>query len=169
MWTTLSLIAALGLAPGQAGALDLTNIRVTNGLLGTARGEAKLLPGDWYFVAFDIDNVKVNQAGEVLYSMAMELTDSKKKVLFKQDPRDLKVLNSLGGNRLPAFANVEIGIDQPPGQYTLTVTVVDRAAKATKAFTREFEVVPPSFGLVRVNLSYDDRGNFPAPAGYFRV
>jgi hypothetical protein len=162
MWTSLGLIAALSLAPGQTGDLDLINIRVTNGFFGSVRPDSKYLPGDRYFVAFDIDNVKVNQNAEVLYSMAMELKDSKNKVLYKRDPEELKALNSLGGNRLPAFAHVEIGHDQAPGAYTLTVTVTDRAAKKTKSFAREFEVLPPTFGVVRVTLSHDVNGNFPA-------
>ncbi len=163
MWTTFGLIAALSLAPGQtSGGLNLTNIRSTYGLLGAPRSDSKLLPGDAYFVAFDIEGVKTSDTGEVSYSMGMELADSNKKVWYKQEPQQLKALNSLGGNRLPAFAHVKIGIDQPPGRYTLTVNVTDLAAKASKSFSREFEVLPPAFGLVRVNLTSGPQGP-PAP------
>jgi len=162
MWTTLGLIAALSLAPGQAGSgLNLTNIRTTYGLLGATRTDTKLLPGDAYYVAVAIDGVKVSDAGEVLYSMGMELTDANKKVWYKQEPRQLKALNSLGGNRLPAFAHVDVGIDQPPGRYTLTMNVTDLTAKTSKAFSREIEVLSPAFGLVRVNLA--DSQGVPAP------
>ena len=34
MWTTIALLAALGLAPGEAGQLELTNVRLTHGMLG---------------------------------------------------------------------------------------------------------------------------------------
>jgi hypothetical protein len=164
MWTTLGLIAALSLAPGQTSSgLNLTNIRSTYGLLGATRSENKLLPGDAYFVAFDIEGVKTSDSGEVSYSMGMELADGNKKVWYKQEPQQLKALNSLGGNRLPAFAHVNIGVDQPAGRYTLTVTVTDLAAKASKSFNREFEVLPHAFGLVRVNLSAGAQGVPPAP------
>src|SRR5262249_50094653 len=134
MWTTLSLLAVLSLAPGQAGGdLDLTNIRTTYGLLGPARAENKFVPGDTFMVAFDIDNIKVADNGDVLYTMAMEVIDNKtKKALFKQDPRDLKAVNSLGGKKVPAFANVDIGFDLPQGTYTLNLTVTDRATKKSK-------------------------------------
>jgi hypothetical protein len=162
MWTTLTLIAALGPLPGQNGSLDLNNVRPTYGFLGAPRPDSKLLPGDAYYVAFDIDNVQMDPNGRVLYSMAMEVLDSKKKTQFKQDPRDLEALNSLGGRHLPAFASVVIGVDQPPGEYTLKVTVTDRAAKVTKSFERKFDVQARDFGLVRVALSGDPQNSVPA-------
>jgi hypothetical protein len=166
MWTTLGLLAALSVAPGQAGELDLTNVRNTFGFLGPTRPDNKLIPGDAYYVAFDIENVKVDDTGEVLYSMAMEVLDSKMKPQFKQEPSNLKAMNSLGGRRLPAFAHVDIGLDQPSGVYTLKVTVTDRATKNKKSLTREFEVLPPTFGLARLMLSSDPQGQVPAaPVG----
>lgn len=166
MWTTLAL-TALSLAPGQTGELNLANIRSTYGYLGAPRTETKLIPGDVYFVVFDIENIKVSdktgEIGEVHYSMAMELTDSTKKIWYKQEPRELRALNSLGGNSLPAFAHVEVGLEQPPEHYFLKVTVTDLAAKTSKSFTREFQVIPTAFGLVRVNLSSDPAGRQPAP------
>jgi hypothetical protein len=163
MWTTVSLLAALTLTPAQAPQLNLTNIRTTHGLMGPTRADNKLLPGDVFFVAFDIENVKVDDNGEVLYSMGMEVLDSKNKAQFKQDPRDLTALNSLGGQRLPAFAHVETGFDQPPGEYTLKLTVTDRAAKASKSFERKFEVLPLSFGLIQFRISSDVEGQMPVP------
>jgi hypothetical protein len=166
MWTTLGLAAALTLAPAQTDALDLTNIRPVYGYLGTARPNSKLLPGDVFFVTFEIDNIKVSPVGEVLYSMGMELLDGKGKTQFKKDPESLKALNSLGGKSLPAMAHVDIGLDTAPGKYTLKVTVTDQSTKtnSSKSFEREFEVVPMEFGLVRLNLTYDVEGRTPAPA-----
>jgi hypothetical protein len=163
MWTTVSLLAALTLTPAQAPELNLTNIRSTYGFLGPTRADNKLLPGDAFFVAFDIENVKVDENGEVEYSMAMEVLDSKGKAQFKQDPSNLKALNSLGGSRLPAFAHVDTGFDQPPGEYTLKLTVTDRAAKTSKTFERKFEVAPMAFGLIQFRLSSDPQGQMPVP------
>jgi hypothetical protein len=95
--------------------------------------------------------------------MGMEVIDSKDKVVYKQEPRKLEAYNSLGGNRLPAFAMVEIGADQPPGDYTVKVTVTDEAAKASKTLTHKFEVAKKDFGLVRLNATYDDKGTLSAP------
>jgi hypothetical protein len=163
MWT-LTLLAALSLAPGQAGELELTNIRATYGFLGPTRPDSRLLPGDTFFVAFDIDNIRVDNTGKLRYSMVMEVTDSKNKVWFKRDPQELEGLNSLGGNHLPAFARVDLGLDQPPDQYTLKLSVTDRAAKTTKSFERKFEVLPKGFGLVRLQMTADPSGVLPGPA-----
>ncbi len=167
MWTTLPLIAALSLTPaqneGRGGGLELTNIRATYGMMGPVRTDNKLLPGDMFFVSYDIENVQTDKSGRILYSMGMELFDSKMKTQYKQEPRDQEALNSLGGNRLPAFAHIFVGLDQPAGEYTLRVTVTDRAAKATKSFERKFEVLEPGFGLVRLFLTADPQGQTPVP------
>jgi hypothetical protein len=170
MWTMIPLALALSLAPGQGGKLelDLTNVRVTYGLLGAVRSEDTFLPGDLYLVAFDIENIKVDPEGKIVYSMGMEVftkEKGKEKSVYKQDPRKLEAYSSLGGNRLPAFAHVEIGLDQPEGDYTLKVDVKDEAAGTSKSLTSKFTVAKKDFGLVRLNTTYDGEGKFPAPPG----
>src|SRR5438128_2642324 len=149
MWSTLTLMAALALAPAQDGTLKLTNPRATYGSLGAERANARLLPGDIYFISFDIENVSTAKDGKVLYSMGMKLTNKEGKVQFEKAPEGQEVYNSLGGNRLPAFAVTQIGLDTPPGEYTMTVTVVDRVSKTSDKLSSTFEVVPSSFGIVQ--------------------
>ncbi len=167
MWTTLACVAALSLAPSQAGTLTLKNDTITYGTLGAARPNNEYLPGDVFFVSFDIENVKVDPTGKVLYSMQMEVKEDKtSKVWFKQAPQDMEAINALGGTTVPAFAHVNIGLDQPPGIYTMYVTVTDRVAKVSKVLSRKFEVKPIKFGLVRLQLSYlqtDTPERYPAP------
>src|SRR5271156_2558282 len=161
MLTTLALVAALGLAPSQAGNLDLTNVRPTYGVLGAARPDTKFLPGDEFFLCYDIENLKMADDGKVSYGMAIEATDAKGKVWYKDAQDKLEAINYFGGSKLPAFAYLEIGHDQPPGQYTLKVTVTDLAGKASKELTHKFEVLSPAFGLVRLRTTYD--GRLPSP------
>ena len=163
MFTTLAFVTALSLAPAQA-QLALTNDQVTYGYLGAARPDTKFLPGDIFFLTFDIENVKVNDNGEVLYSMGMEVRDSNGKQVFAQKPQDKKAVNTLGGTRLPAFAHVFCGSDQLPGEYTVRVAVTDRVSKQEKTIERKFEVLKPDFGLVQVGLSIDSDMQMPAPA-----
>jgi hypothetical protein len=165
MWNTLPLVAALALAPAQApaGALKLSNIRNTYGELGGTRAETPLLPGDVLFVGFDIEGITVDPAGKVKYTMAMEVLDKAGKAIFKQDPAEKIDFVPLGGNRLPARAFITVGLDQPPGDYTLKVTVTDVANKANQTLERKFQVKPKDFGIVAVYTSVDDRGQIPAP------
>jgi len=156
MWATLALSTVLNLAPGQTGSLELRNVRATYGPFGQARKEDRVLPGDVYFVSFDIRGLQVKPDGRVLYSMGIELTrKGKTKPEFRRDPEDREAFTSLGGNTLPSNAHVVIGTDTPAGQYTLTVTVTDRSAKKSEKLVRSFEVEPVRLGFVRCGLTND--------------
>jgi hypothetical protein len=84
----------------------------------------------------------------------MDLTNKEGKSQYKQEPQDLEAFNALGGNRVPAFAHVLIGTDTPEGEYTLKVTVKDRATDKSDSLTRKFEVMPRRFGFVQLGMSY---------------
>jgi len=161
MWATLAL-SAITLAPAQGNALELKNVRITSGVLGQERKETKLLPGDIFVVAFDIEGLKVKEDGRVRYSMGMELTrQGKAKPEFAKAPEDKEALLHLGGTRLPSYATAIIGTDTPPGNYTMTVTVTDLDAKKSEKLVQTFEVVEPKLGFVRVGLTYET--GQPAP------
>src|SRR5438552_2840507 len=110
MLTTLALAVALGLAPSQAGKLDLTNVRPTYGILGAPRANSQVLPGDSFWLSFDVDKVQANKDGKAVYTMGFEVQDSKGKVLLKEeeDTKRPRVADmSVGGNRLPIFAHAD--------------------------------------------------------------
>lgn len=167
MWSSVALLAAaMTFTPTQPGGLNLSNPRMTYGELGSPRTEAKLLPGDIFFLSFDIENIKVSESGRVRYGMAMEVIDSTNKSIFKQQPVERDDFLPLGGTRLPARAFVSIGIDQAPGTYTCRVTVTDLADKdkaVTKTLEQKFDVLPRGFGVVQVYTSADLEGKTPAP------
>jgi hypothetical protein len=162
MMTALALLATLELAPAQAGDLKLTGARLTYGILGPKRADAKLLPGDSLVLAFDIDGITIDDQGKVLYSISTEVLDPANKTVHRQPPVDLEAVQALGGNRLPAYAQVDIGLKQPPGEYTLKVLVGDRASRKGQTLTQKFTVLPPDFGLVRFATSANAEGTIPA-------
>ncbi len=163
MWTTAAVVAALSLGPAQAGQLNLTNVRATHGVLGMPRADTKVLPGDRLVISFDIDGIQADADGKVLYSIGMEVADGTGKVQFKQDPQDREAHNSLGGNSVPAYASVQIGLEMPDGDYTLKVKVTDRQAKASATLERKFTVLAKAFGLVRLATTADAEGQVPLP------
>ncbi len=163
MFTSVALIAAMSLAPAQAG-LTLSNPRLTFGELGAVRPDNKFLPGDIFFLAYDIEGIKVDETGRVKYSMAMNVVDADNKPIFKQDPIERTDFLPLGGTKLPARAYVTIGLEQAPGIYTCRVKVTDVATKAEKEIEQKFEVLKKTFGLVVVYTSADGKGEIPAPA-----
>ncbi|MFL5245507.1 MAG: hypothetical protein ACJ8FY_25715 [Gemmataceae bacterium] len=165
MWATLTFLAATTFAPAQNDAIKFANERATYGVLGPTRTDTKFLPGDVFFLTFDIEGLKTDSAGKVKYSMGMELLDSKGASKFKGDPDPRELINSLGGSRLPASAHAVIGTDSGPGEYTMKITVADLANnKKSGTLTRKFTVVDSGFGLVRVNCTYDPEGKIPAPS-----
>lgn len=162
MRTIVALVGALavwaagaGDASAQAGKLALVNERVTYGILGTTRAESKLLPGDWFCLAFDIQGLSADANGRMNYRQGMSVVDGAGKVWYQEEPKPLEAINSLGGNQIPAFAHVVVGLDQPVGEFTVKITVTDFATKATATLSHKFEILPSAFGLVRLQLSND--------------
>jgi hypothetical protein len=166
MLTQLALFAALSMSPAQAGSMTLANPRITYGELGSKRPDNKLLPGDIFFLSFDINGIKVSDSGRVKYGMAMEVTDSAGKSIFKQMPVERDDFLPLGGTKLPARAFVSIGVDQAPGTYTCKVTVTDLADKdkmVSKSLEQAFVVTARGFGIVQLYTAADLKGEIPAP------
>ena len=161
MLSTLALLAGL-VAPAQADGLSLKDVRLTLGIAGPPRASAKLLPGDNLIVSFDIAGITTDEAGKVRYSIGTELSDSEGKVLFRQIPRPQETVAALGGGTVPAFAQVDVGLQQPPGEYKLKVTVTDLASSKSQSLTQPFTVLPKAFGLVRLSASLDPDGVYPA-------
>ncbi|HMF12927.1 MAG TPA: hypothetical protein VKE94_11495 [Gemmataceae bacterium] len=161
MWAPF-VLAAASLVNGQDGGLALTNVRTTYGAPGIVREDNKLLPGDHVYVSFDIEGITVSADGKVQYSMATEVLDGSGKSLFREDPRDLEVVNGLGGRTVPAYTQMDVGVNAKPGKYTLKTTVTDRASKRSQSLSREFEVQPKQFGLVRLTTTLDHDARVPA-------
>jgi hypothetical protein len=163
MWTTLAVAATFALIPADAGELSLTNVRSTHGLLGVTRANDKLLPGDSYFVCFDIEGIQADEAGKVHYSTSFEVSDAQGKLLIKREPQDRVAAIALGGNRVPGFVHINVGLETPAGQYNLKVTVTDLTTKRSQSFSRDVEVLPKGFGLVRLTTTVDPEGQISVP------
>jgi hypothetical protein len=164
MWPTLLLLATPGLLLGQGTSLTLSNDRWTYGPLGAERPSHKFLPGEMLMLSFDIGGLKSDESGRVAYGIGLEVIDLKGQRLVSQEPQNLQAVNYLRGARMPSVANLQIGLDQAPGNYLLKVTVNDRTAKTMQLLERPFEVLTPNFGLVHVGTSLDLDGLVPAPA-----
>ncbi len=159
--TTIVLAAALAAAPDEKNKLTLTHVRDTHGLMGPTRTAEKIPAGGELFICFDIDGVTIDDQGKVHYSIANEVSDSKGKVLFKKDPRDLEAPVGLGGHSVPAFCHLDVGLQSPPGEYTVTIKVVDLASKRSQELKRTVEVLPKDFALVRTKITRDQEGQLP--------
>jgi hypothetical protein len=157
-------LAALTLAPAQDGPLTISNDRVTFcGEFGPSRPNNRFLPGDTFYLAFDVDNLKMDMYGVVKYTMGMEVTNAAGQSIYKQPPVKNDMVLPLGGNKMPARGFVNLDVTTPPGTYSCRLTVTDMATNASKSIDKTFEVLPAAFGMVSMFTSADDRGEIPAP------
>lgn len=151
MWATLALTTTLGLVPAApSGKIEFNNVRATYGLLGQERKGDKFQPGDEFIVTCDVEGLTVKGDGQIVYTWSMELLDAKGAKKFTSDPATIEAFNTLGGGRIVFTTRTEIGLDTPPGDYTLKVTIADRNAKGVQnTLVRKFTVTTPSLGFVR--------------------
>jgi hypothetical protein len=163
MLQTLVLAAAMSFGPAQGG-LELSNARVTfGGEFGPTRPDTRFLPGDIFFLAFDIDGLTAGPDGKVEYFMGMTVVDGGGKVLFESKPEPQAMILPLGAAKLPARAFVHLGLDLKPGPCSCKVVVIDKTTNVSKSIDKNFEVVAPAFGIVCFHTSYDKEDNFPSP------
>jgi hypothetical protein len=144
----LSLVCAGAAQAG--GKLSLVNVRPTYGINGPTRPDNKYVPGDRVDLTFDIDNITIDpKTGLAKWSMIMDVIDQKKgKSVFSKTNDDRDMLAVLGGHRLPAACYLSMALDQPPGKYTLRVTVTDLANKAKASHDFPFVVQEKAFAIV---------------------
>jgi hypothetical protein len=162
MLTTLALAAVLSLAPAQDGPLTISNERITFcGEFGPTRPSNKFLPGDTFYLAFDVDNLRTDTSGVAKYSMGMEVTSATGQKIYQQAPAKQELVLPLGGNKMPARGYVNIDLSTPPGVYTCRLTVTDLSTNAAKNVDKVFEVQPASFGMVSMFASADEKGDIP--------
>jgi hypothetical protein len=166
MFATLAVLAVLPLTPGQAGELALTNVRYTYGIHGPTRTDKKFLPNDKLVLSFDIMGGKPEEDGKLRGGIGVQVLDARGKVQFRQLPQDVVIDPPPAGKGVSAYAAVNIGADQPPGEYTLKVKVFDRVAGANRELSDTFEVLPADFGCVRVTTTTDAAGIHPASSFY---
>ena len=162
MLNTTALLAVLWAAPGQADSLTLTKPRMTNGVLGPARPDNKILPGDSMVLAFTIDGLKAEPNGKVRYSTGIEVDTATGRSVLRQPAKPHETINTLGGQQVPAVVQLDFGLDQAPGEYKVKVVVTDLATNKTQQFVEPIQLLPRGFGLVRLTISADADGRVPA-------
>lgn len=153
--TTLAIALAIcGLplvAPSSAQALEIKNIRPCYGHLGVFRDNAKFLPGDYLFISYEIDGLKLEEkTNKASYIILLEVFDSGNKSIFRKETPNVAI-PQLGGSRIPGDLHVIMGVEQAPGKYVVRLTVRDVFGKENKDFVYPFELLPRGFGVVGIS------------------
>lgn len=164
MVSTYLLAAALALSPAQPTGLGFSNDRITlGGEFGPPRAENKLLPGDRFFLAFDIEGLKLDEMNKASFTIGMTVADKSGNLVYEVKPARQETVLPLGGTKLPARAFMDTTPDMAAGEYVCRVMVKDLATNDSKTLEKKFEMLPKGFGVVSFYCSGDDKGEVPAP------
>jgi hypothetical protein len=164
MWTTLALMTTLTMAPAQAGEPEIKNSQFTYGILGQVRKDDKFLPGDTVFLTFETDGMKVRDDGRVLYSQVMEVYKKGQTKPVLRRELDSETTNVLGKGTFRAWAIWQVPRDtDSPGEYTLKLTLKDRATGKSATHSKKFEVKKTELGFVQLRLLAPQRDEMPVP------
>jgi hypothetical protein len=161
MRRALILLAALS-APARADELTISHIHPTHGILGPTRTDKKFAPGDTLDICFVLEGLATDAAGKSRYSTAIEIVGADGKVIHRQPGKPQEITHALGGNQVPAFAHLDIGLNQPPGEFTVKLVVTDLTSGKSKTLEHKGEIQPKGFGLVRVVTSADAAATVPS-------
>jgi hypothetical protein len=82
--------------------------------------------------------------------------------VFRQAPKEQEARASLGGDSVPAFARLNVGLDTPRGDYQMKILVKDIASGREQSLTRNLKVAAKDFALVRTTVTLDTEGHYPA-------
>src|ERR1043165_414568 len=150
--TFVCLTVVFSLLPSSvAKAVDLKNLRPCYGKLGATRQDNTVLPNDYFFLMYDIERLATDpKNGKVSYITTLELTGPDKTVQ-KLPPTPNEAIPELGGKNMPGEAFLRVRRDDPPGKYTLKLTVYDKIAKKEVYAFQTFTVVADTFGITDVN------------------
>jgi hypothetical protein len=159
---TALIVLALIVVPARADDLKISNVRMTHGILGPTRTDKRVIPGDNVFVSFTITGLSADPTGKSKYSTALEISDSTGKVVFKQPGQPQEIIQALGGNQVPAYVQMDIGLSQAPGAFTTKLVVTDMSNGKSTSIEHKGEIQPKGFGLVRMTTSADPAGKVPS-------
>ena len=164
MLASLALISLLQAPMAGADSLALAEPRMTHGILGPVRASSAVKPGDSLVLAFEIQGISADKSGKATFTTAVDVTDAAGKSVFKQPAKKILEFLPLGGVTLPAFAQIDIGLNMPAGKYSMNVTVADSVGGKSVTTKQAFTVEAVKFDLVRLSVSGDADGLVPIGA-----
>jgi|ERR1700722_7046487 len=131
------VVAMFALTALPAAALHLKDLQLRDDK-GAVRKDNKVPQGSHIFFTYDIDDLIVDpNTKKVNYQRTIELLDNSKKVLFKTT--EWKEISPNTKSILDGFT-IQIPPNQPPGAYSIKVSVTDTNAKGGRGIIYPIEV-----------------------------
>jgi hypothetical protein len=146
-----SLILALSV-PAFA-ELKIVGIKARHGRQGPERKSLDITPGDELIITFNVTGLRA--AAKTDLETFFRVTNADGKVVAENKSTQKDTL-AFGGGQVPWSIAIGIGLDTPPGKYTVAVTFTDKIHNESATFERTMTVGTPTFAIVRPRLSYDE-------------
>jgi hypothetical protein len=141
---------------------QVEGVRLTYGRNGPPRPDHYVLPGELVDMEFVVRGVGKNPKGDVDLSLAGEMVDQRGKKVSELLPTPFKTPPYDGGSTV--IGNVSFVLDdkQAPGGYQLRGRLTDNITRRVVSFEHPLIVRRPEFGAVRLRLTHDKEGVWPA-------
>jgi hypothetical protein len=123
-----------------------------------------VLPGEEVDVEFVVRGVGKDRKGDVNISIAGEVVDSDGKKVRELLPTPITGPPYSGGSTLASRVSFELSPEQFPGAYTVRARLADKVTGRVADFVHPVYVLRPEFGAVRLRLTHDKDGAWPAGA-----
>lgn len=140
---------------------EVEGIRLTYGSGGPPRPDHRVLPGEQIFVEY-FARVGTDRKGEVDLALAGELVDKVGKKWTELAPSPIRGPMYRNGPQFYGGASFTLDAQQAPGDYVARLRLTDKVNGRSVNFEHSVYVLRPEFGAVRLRLSHDKDGKWPA-------
>jgi hypothetical protein len=153
---------------GSEVAEEPEGVHLTYGPYGPHRPDHKVLPGEQVDMEFVVRRVGKNRKGEVDITIAGEVVDQEGKKVHELLPVPRTGPLYPDGSTLTSRVSFDLARDQRPGDYRIRARFTDKVTGRVADFAHPVYVLRPEFGAVRLRLTLDKDGKWPA-GGHLRV
>lgn len=141
---------------------EVEGVRLTYGQNGPPRPDYHVLPGEQVDVEFVVRGVGKTAKGNVDLTLAGELVDHHGKRVLELLPTPFKAPLYNGGSTVVTNLSFLLDDKQAPGAYQLRGRLTDNVTGRVVNFAHPLVVRGPEFGAVRLRLTHDKEGRWPA-------
>ncbi|HEX5272550.1 MAG TPA: hypothetical protein VFW33_18760, partial [Gemmataceae bacterium] len=156
------VVVLLAASPAPA-ALEISKVEACYGRLGPVRKSLDIYAYDEIGFRFTVTGARSDDEGRADVEVAYTVLDDRGKEVTSKRVASLKGPLTFGTDSFPGY--VSLWLTEPPGEYTLKVTVKDNVAAAETGFERKLHLKETEFAIVSPQFFHDATHAVAAPAG----
>lgn len=162
----LAGLCILCFIPTASAKLEVGKVEPAHGMLGPVRKSLDFYPLDEVFFRYQVSGAAIDADGKTDLEVTLKLLNADGKAAFEQKSFLRRQL-ALGGNSFPAFVVMTAPEKAEPGEYTLSLQLLDRLSGESSGFERKLTCKSPIYQILALRFWRDPDGRLPASAGGF--